>query len=50
MKMSTQISDKFTEGKLLDGIWLAIVAAELVALGIAVWYLARYAGKYNYSW
>ena len=32
----------------LDGIWLSIVAAELLALGVTVFCFARFKGKYQY--
>ncbi|WNX85957.1 MATE family efflux transporter [Agathobaculum sp. NTUH-O15-33] len=33
----------------VDGIWLAIVAAELLALLVTVWFLARKRTKYHYA-
>ncbi len=32
----------------LDGVWLAIVGSELMALGVTVYCFARYRGKYHY--
>ncbi len=32
----------------LDGVWLAIVVSELMALGVTVYCFARYRGKYHY--
>lgn len=32
-----------------DGIWLAIVVAELLALAVSVWFLWRKRGKYRYA-
>lgn len=33
----------------VDGIWLAIVAAELLALLVTVWFLVRKRGQYHYA-
>ena len=32
-----------------DGIWLAIVVAELLALAVSAWFLWRKRGKYRYA-
>lgn len=32
-----------------DGIWLAIVVAELLALAVSIWFLWRKRGKYRYA-
>jgi Na+-driven multidrug efflux pump len=32
----------------LDGIWLAVVAAEFVALVLTLWFVIKYRKRYHY--